>query len=417
MDVRGYGDMLSLAFARTQSDLETATKRLSSGLRIQSAQDDPSGLAISESLQAKVNGLDQGVQNVQAASNALTVADGALETITALLQRMRTLVVAGRSDLLSASDRDDVQAEIGQLILEINRVAQNTSFNGRTLLDGSLSAALPQPPRVILPVNDKLGAGGTVIDTILDPGQPQAAYTAQPFTQQLTVTGYDPSANQLTVQVDIASSDPTFGGHQSATFTVDAGTNYGTGGFPPTPGSPTFYQSDAQSNFVLSFNIGTLTAADVGRTSLLYNLPPIPGGSGHPLEVNTGAGEGSIVSISLAAVDARTLGVSGIALSSDDLVNAGNEYRIDNALETITAQRATLGAEIVSLHETADNANIASANYASAESAIRDIAIGSETVEFTKAQIRRAIQTQLTASIEQLQLGLVQLVSASILGA
>src|SRR3979409_2579915 len=132
---------------RNQNSLHTAVTRLSSGLRINTAADDPSGLAIAESLQAQVNGFDQGARNVQDATNAAQVAEGALQTTTDILQRVRTLAVEGASDITSSADRKNLQSEVQQLLLEVNRISQNTNFNGQALLDGS-HAGFPTPAHV-----------------------------------------------------------------------------------------------------------------------------------------------------------------------------------------------------------------------------------------------------------------------------
>jgi flagellin len=128
---------VSVNLDRNQSALQTSVTRLSSGLRINTAADDPSGLAIAQSLQSQVNGFDQAVQNVQDANNAASIADGALATTTDLLQRIRSLAVEASSDITSTGDKSDLQTEVSQLLLEINRISQNTQFNGQTLLDGS----------------------------------------------------------------------------------------------------------------------------------------------------------------------------------------------------------------------------------------------------------------------------------------
>src|ERR1700761_7456170 len=108
MDVRSLTSSALSASFKTQNEMQTLTQRLSSGLRINSAADDPSGLAIAETLAAKVSRLDEGVQQIQTAGNALTVADGALQTMNDILQRMRSLVVEASSDLQSTSDRNDI---------------------------------------------------------------------------------------------------------------------------------------------------------------------------------------------------------------------------------------------------------------------------------------------------------------------
>ena len=235
MDLQGLGSIVLLNQGRTQAQLTDSVKRLSSGLRINSAQDDPSGLAISEKLKAQVSGLDQGVRQIQDANNALNVADGALQTISDILQRLRALVVQANSDLETKTDQANVQVEIDQLTLEINRITQNTTFNGKQLLDGSLSSAIPQQGRTIIASNSTLaggaqgGFGSTLIDTTFDPGTPAPGQPTINVSQLLQVLSYDPTTNQLTVRAKIFSSDPSFGPTQDQTFTVDAGTNYVTG--------------------------------------------------------------------------------------------------------------------------------------------------------------------------------------------
>ncbi|MBV8583552.1 MAG: flagellin, partial [Candidatus Eremiobacteraeota bacterium] len=120
-----------------QSQLTHVASQLSSGLRILSAADDPSGNAIATNLQTQVDGFNQAVQNVQNANNAAQVALGALTSTTDILQRIRSLAVEAASDINSNNDRLNLQTEVSQLLLEVNRISQNTNFNGQALLDGS----------------------------------------------------------------------------------------------------------------------------------------------------------------------------------------------------------------------------------------------------------------------------------------
>jgi flagellin len=421
MDVRGFGGPnLLLAIGRTQSDLATATSRLASGLRVQTAADDPSGLAIAESLRAQINGLDQGSRNIQDASNAITVADGAMQTITEILQRMRTIVVQANSDLVDAAQRSNLQVEVNQLTLEINTIAQNTSFNGKSLLDGSLSSAGALPARLLIPINDSLTQGGTVLDTVTDPSQPSLSTSAEQIVQTATVTSYDPTTDQLSLTVTIASQDPSFGPTQTSVVQVPNGTNYPTFAFgPPSPGNPTFFQYDQNGTGipVLSFNIGTLTQNDVGKSSTIISLPAQQKASGSALTVNTGSAEGSVVTADLPNVSAVSLGVNDVQLSSDPLLNMANEYRVDYALQTIGSVRATLGAQTVALHEASNNAQIASVNYASSESAIRDLSVGQEVTTFTRDQIVSQFQTTLLVNSTTMAKSFATLVSGSILNA
>ena len=123
----------------SQNSLSTSLERLSSGLRINSAKDDAAGLAISERFTAQIRGLNQGVRNANDGISLAQTAEGALAEVTSNLQRIRELSVQSANATNSQSDRDALQAEVAQLISEIDRVASTTEFNGIKLLDGSFS--------------------------------------------------------------------------------------------------------------------------------------------------------------------------------------------------------------------------------------------------------------------------------------
>jgi flagellin len=113
-------------------------ERLSSGLRINSARDDAAGLAISNRMSAQIRGLDQAVRNSNDGISMAQTAEGALEETTNILQRIRELAVQAASDNNNKSDRMSLNAEVEQLIDEVDRIADNTSFNGQKLLNGDL---------------------------------------------------------------------------------------------------------------------------------------------------------------------------------------------------------------------------------------------------------------------------------------
>ncbi|MEB3237690.1 MAG: flagellin [Candidatus Sericytochromatia bacterium] len=113
--------------------------RLSSGLRINAASDDAAGLAIAEKFKAQVNGLSMAIQNSEDAINLLQTAEGALSETEAILQRMRELSVQAANDTLQDADREAIQAEIDQLVDEIDGIAGRTQYNSRGLLDGSIT--------------------------------------------------------------------------------------------------------------------------------------------------------------------------------------------------------------------------------------------------------------------------------------
>jgi len=124
----------------SQGDLSTSLQRLSSGLRINSAKDDAAGLAISERFTSQIKGLNQGVRNANDGISLAQTAEGALKEVSSNLQRIRELAVQSANATNSASDRTALQAEVAQLVSEVDRVAQNTKFNGIALLDGTFTS-------------------------------------------------------------------------------------------------------------------------------------------------------------------------------------------------------------------------------------------------------------------------------------
>ena len=127
------------ALAKTSSELSTALQRLSSGMRINSAKDDAAGLAIAERLNSQVRGYSQAIRNAGDGISLSQTAEGGIEAITNALQRIRELAVQSANYTNTAEDRTAITAEVNQLKAEITRVAEQTSFNGTPLLNGSFS--------------------------------------------------------------------------------------------------------------------------------------------------------------------------------------------------------------------------------------------------------------------------------------
>jgi flagellin len=383
----------SLNLNRNQAALGTAVTRLSSGLRINTAADDPSGLAIAESLQAQVNGFDQGARNVQDATNAAQVAEGALQTTTDILQRVRTLAVEGASDITSTDDRKNLQSEVQQLLLEVNRISQNTNFNGQNLLDGSHAGFQQQiDVNATITSNSDLAAGGTLVDSA------QVSFVANDAsvqdgtievqvaqltstTQGLIVSFFSSAANAVTSQVVLLSAGGT-----AANISVD--------------------------NVVIGF--GTVGTLDVGVTSFV-KISQYVAAASNPnapaFNFQSGAAEGATIQVgfinsstnSLRIANVNLIGPQGAggAFVAGSLASEDSIGQIDNALQTVLAQRSQLGATIVRLQEDLNNDNVASVNLTASESAIRDLNVGSETTQYTKLQILVQVGTSVLAQANQ----------------
>ncbi|MFM7377514.1 MAG: flagellin [Erythrobacter sp.] len=119
--------------------LGTAMERLSSGKRINSAADDAAGLAIVNSMTSQIRGMQQGIRNANDGISLAQTAEGALNEVTNMLQRIRELAVQAGSDTYADTDRDNIQAEVDELTAQIGQVVTNTEFNGVALFDGSVA--------------------------------------------------------------------------------------------------------------------------------------------------------------------------------------------------------------------------------------------------------------------------------------
>lgn len=128
----------------SQMSLNTSLQRLSSGLRINSAKDDAAGLAISERFTSQIRGMDQARRNSNDGVSLAQTGEGALSQMGDILQRVRELAVQSANATNSASDRQAMNAEVGQLVSELDRFANTTDFNGTKLFDGSISSSVFQ---------------------------------------------------------------------------------------------------------------------------------------------------------------------------------------------------------------------------------------------------------------------------------
>jgi len=144
MSTRINHNVLSLVAQRniwsTQGELDSAITRLSSGLRVNYAWDDPAGLAISERMRAQISSMEEAERNANYNVNMLATAEGALNVIDEKLIRMRALAIEASNGALTSTDRNSLDVEFQQLKSEITRIAETTNYNGNYLLNGDYSS-------------------------------------------------------------------------------------------------------------------------------------------------------------------------------------------------------------------------------------------------------------------------------------
>jgi len=436
-------DNILLNLDRNRQDLATSTSRLASGLRIQTAADDPSGLAISENLRSRISGLQQSVENVQTGGNALRVADGAAATIQQILQRIDALIVESNSDINSDTQLKAIQAEIDQGLLEINRIAQNANFNGLKLFDGSHDTYVANPNAnvTVTQINPGLNPDGT------QPSSSNASNPTPGFSPALLsnlneipngkfvntlfimqIIGYSPNPTDPVlgplgapgdfIREVLYSNNPAYGNGQESVFTT---TNLTSQGYDNgTPGSQANQNLPSGTQSV-NFDYQNMESTDVGVAIGFSLTAPRASGGGTAININDGGQEGSVISISLPTLNTNALQVSGISVlrptQVDDQnfatlnqatgVDQSNQYaamdaqiRVNAALDQISTLRATVGSQMVATQEDANNDNVTTVNLQATESSIRDLNIGTATTQFTREQILNQVGTSVLAQSE-----------------
>ena len=412
---------------RNQDALRKTTTALSSGLRINSAADDPSGLAIATNLQTQVDGFNAATENVQTANNAAQVGLGALSTVTDILQRIRSLAVEASSDINSNSDRTNLQAEVSQLLLEVNRISQNTSFNGQPLLDGSHAGFQAEKDAyATVTANAALASngGGPAVQGINN-GFLIASYhgvssggvnyfntSPNPANPGIQGIGSGEATVDGTLELQVINTGVSIAVQE--TF-IESATGYvcvSSSLFGPS--SPAASRKNITANSTgttasgfdnVAITIGAITSADVGVTAYIkvsQNIAALTNPNNPAFNFQSGANEGDTIQIGLQATNTQTLRISNInlAVSSSSNPSLGAEDaigQIDIALRTLLEQQADLGAIVVRLNADANNDNIAAVNLQASESQIRDLNVGAETTEFTKLQILVQVGTSVLA--------------------
>jgi flagellin len=463
MDVLGSTGQVELSLSRTQMDLERNVRALASGLRVVSASDDPSGLAISTNIQTRVSGLQQGVQNVQTANNLLSTADATLANVQGILTRIHGLVIQASSDFNSNGDLQSIQSEIQSLLQEVDKIASTAKFNGIDLFDGSLATAATAFDTTPSAVSVSPFDGGTGPDVydftgsgqpnsgpliFADPSHGTVMYGSPGFVSGLTefkVTGYstnpvDPNLGALGtpgvyVQITQYSSDPNFGGSGGATEQISVSAIPVGAGEDEGSGFALAITNAGGTANMLYFDLANLSQQDVGASMAFETFDATPSGSGKALSVNQGGGEGDDVAISLPGVSASDLGISNISVLDPGVVDWQNnpagtsatnaaatadaEARVQHAIDAISQARARVGAQSVALQENANDASAEILNQTTAASAIRDANIGQSTSALVKDQVLAKIDVSVLSQMQidaKLVIGLVGGASPTLAG-
>jgi flagellin len=325
-------------------------EKLSSGLRINNAADDAAGLAISEKMRAQVRGLDQASANAQDGISMIQTAEGALNETHSILQRMRELSVQASSDTLTSQDSEAIGDEMVALRDEINRIGETTDFNGKKLLDGSLSAKLEGTST--MKAGAALESGKSSISNV-DVSNAQAGKT---FTVAQGTTGADLSITLDGVSQEITLTDAMF----------------------DSVGEKNVLDFDKLGiKITLNSEAGDGTAAGAVTALKALTLKTDAASSTAEIVVGANATDNETISVAFTDMRANALNatVGGLTKTSMNTVDDAKAMTValDDAIKNVSTQRSSLGAIQNRLEHTINNLGTASENTTAAESRIRDV--------------------------------------------
>ncbi len=367
--------------------LDKQIAKLSSGFRINRSGDDAAGLSIANKLRSEGRSLMMASRNATQAGSVLNIADGAVNVLSTILDRMKELATQASSANLSATDRSKVQAEHASLLVEVDRIVNSTQYQGSTLLGGGYGVQLASSTGALISGGSIGGSANANASTVvLTNAKASTTYTlaltsgvASGAISSATLT--DQSGNSQTVQF-VSSTAATAGvGGVPASQTL----NFSTMGVSI---SSTFFDSSAANG-----TGGTVVASAA---------------SAAVFQVGSDASSNSQIGLSLGNVTATGLSINTTSMSTTTAAQAALTS-ITNAIDTLNTTIGTIGAAQSRLEFASTNLTSIIQNVTAAESVIRDADMAYEMTVFTKTQILQSAGTAMLAQANQSPQGILQL--------
>ena len=359
---------------KTDMEASNSLAKLSIGKRVVSARDDAASMAIGSRMNAEVQGLKQAVVNAGQANSMLQIADGAMSTVSDILTRMKVLAIQASSANLGSTERSFLDVEFQALTNEVNRIAQDTDFNGVQLLDGQ--TAITQSANLGT-ANGVAGLSAQSLDTN---GTFTIAYDG---TDSFTVSD---GTNTYTGSIAANLLDTNGALTRSTTIQLTSTTG---------PGSLSIALNTA-FDATAAVAAEAFTATGTGQLSLQFKL-------------GTGTETFDSLSFTLDAVSITGLGMTGTE-SIDTAANADNALEAINiAITNLNRSRANVGAAQNRLQFASDNLSISTENAEAARSTLLDLDLASEMTTFTSKQVLLQSGVAMLAQANQLPANLLRL--------
>ena len=376
-----------------------AMEQLSTGKRINSAADDAAGLAISSKMTSQIKGLNQAVRNANDGISMLQTADGAMVEVTNMLQRMRELAVQSSTDTNTQDDRTYLDNEFQQLKSEIDRIAENTEWNGSKILNENvnLGSGAANAPR-----NVQFQVGANADQTI--------DVTFKKFDFASSSSGVTTSSAQVELGAladgdDATAAVVTIGG---TALTFDAVTDFATLAADPSAAQISTFASELQTaiqgrsgyeGVTVSSTGEVLTIEDTaGRSIGAFSLTGIA--SAGDVVFTAAAGSSPTGSSEADSVFSGSAAIHSLVIT--DKANSNSSITaLDYAIKAVNTERSTFGAAINRLTYAADNLTNVSQNTSASRSRVLDTDYALATTELARTQIISQAATAMLAQANQ----------------
>ena len=381
--------------SNTNVQLGKNLEKLSSGFRINRAADDAAGLVVSQGLRAQIGGLKQAARNAQDGISVVQTAEGALNEVHTMLNRMRDLSVqAANSGANDTAARDAAQAEIDALSTEISRISDSTRFGGVNLLDGSYGVKAQVSGASAGVANTGTVAAASETFTISINSGPAVTVTLSANTN-----GSADSAKTLEDDINDALRDQgsVYAGKVNVSSKAVSGSDtnnvlsLSVGGL-----------QDAQQFVLADVSGGPL--ADLGISGA--SLTGTGAGSGGTFQIGANADE--TVSLNIGDLDATQLGVGNLDVTTDTGASAAISA-LDAAIANVSSTRGDLGALQNRFESMINNLQVTTENLQASESRIRDTDMAAEMVSFTKNNVLLQAGTSMLAQANQVPQSILSL--------
>ena len=357
------------ALQRNDTLLSESLERLSSGLKIANAKDNPSGLAMSRRMNSQIEGLGVANNSANDAISIVQVADGSLSEIHEVLQRMNELAVKASNGLLMEGDRKAIQEEISLLKEEIERMAQTTQFNGQNILDGSFDF------RGYATVGDNIKTAVTNSNVNV------VTYSDTVDAGRYKITGIDVSYINLVGETGVDKKGIFFENGSEANIKIQKVLEDGTTEPYMTTGLNATIHEDI---LVLSDSTGKQIELQIDESFRgTVNLELTGTGA---MTMQVGANEGQKLDIRIQEISLTTLGLYNLDMSNPQGALEAIES-VKGAISIVSGIRARLGAYQNRLEHTVNSLDITVENMTAAYSRIMDVDMAEEMTTYSTQQV------------------------------